>query len=40
MKLQAFYDKEIPKTDSNYTCLAVIILDCARKNDEAVFKRM
>ena len=24
-----FYDKEIPKVDSNYTCLAVISLDSA-----------
>ena len=24
-----FYEKEIPKGDSNHTCLAVISLDCA-----------
>ena len=26
-----FYDKEIPKVDSNLTCLAVISLDSASK---------
>ena len=29
-----FYDKEIPKVDSNHTCLAVIILDSALKKYE------
>ena len=29
-----FFDKEIPKVDSNYTCLAVISLDSALKKDE------
>ena len=29
-----FHDKEIPKVDSNYTCLAVISLDSALKKDE------
>ena len=29
-----FYDKEIPKMDSNHTCLAVISLDSALKKDE------
>ena len=29
-----FYDKEIPKMNSNYTCLAVISLDSALKKDE------
>ena len=28
-----FYDKEIAKVDSNHTCLAVISLDSALKND-------
>ena len=28
-----FYDKEIPKVDSNHTCLAVINLDFALKKD-------
>ena len=29
-----FYDKEIPKVDSNDTCLAVISLDSFLKKDE------
>ena len=29
-----FYDKEIPKVDSNHICLAVISLDSALKKDE------
>ena len=29
-----FYDKEIPKADSNHTCLAVISVHCALKKDE------
>ena len=29
-----FYDKKIPKVDSNHTCLAVISLDSAFKKDE------
>ena len=29
-----FYDKKIPKLDSNYTCLALIILESALKKDE------
>ena len=28
-----FYDKQIPKADSNHTCLAVISLDYALKKD-------
>ena len=28
-----FYDKRIPKVDSNHTCLAVITLDSARKKN-------
>ena len=28
-----FYDKEIPKVDSNHTCLAVISLDSALKKN-------
>ena len=28
------YDKEIPKVNSNHTCLAVISLDSAFKKDE------
>ena len=29
-----FYDKQIPKMDSNYNCLAVISLDSTPKKDE------
>ena len=29
-----FYDKSIPKVDSNHTCLAVLSLDSALKKDE------
>ena len=29
-----FYDKKIPKLDSNHTCLAVISLDSALKKDD------
>ena len=29
-----FYDKEIPKVDSNHTCLAVFSLDSTLKKDE------
>ena len=29
-----FYDKKIPKLDSNHACLAVISLDSAHKKDE------
>ena len=29
-----FYDKEIPKVDSNHTCLAVISLDSEIKKEE------
>ena len=29
-----FYDKEIPKMDSNHTCLAEISLNSALKKDE------
>ena len=40
-----FYDKKVPKEDSNHTCLAVITLDCAlKKNDnyypQAFLKRV
>ena len=33
-KVTYFYDKEIPKVDSNHTCLAVISLDSALKKDD------
>ena len=29
-----FYDKKIPRLDSNHTCLAVISLDSALKKDD------
>ena len=32
--IKTFCDKEIPKADSNHTCLAVISLDSALKKDE------
>ena len=32
-KVTGFYDKEIPKVDSNHACLAVISLDSALKKD-------
>ena len=35
-----FYDKEIPKVDSNYTCLEVIRLDSALKNDENYYPQV
>ena len=33
-KVTDFDDKEIPKVDSNHTCVAVISLDSAFKKDE------
>ena len=36
MKLKIFTIKEIPKVDSNHTCLAVISLDSALKKDETI----
>ena len=33
-KVTDFYDKKIPKVDSNYICLAVISLDSTLKEDE------
>ena len=35
-----FYDKELPKLDSNYTGLAVISLDCALKKDENYYPQV
>ena len=32
-EVENFYDKKIPKVDSNHTCLAVISLDFALKKD-------
>ena len=34
IKLQIFMVKEIPKVESNHTCLAAISLDSAVKKDE------
>ena len=35
-----FYDKKIPKVDSNHTCLAVISLDSALKKDENFYQQV
>ena len=35
-----FYDKEIPKVDSNHTCLAVISLDSIPKKDENYYPQV
>ena len=35
-----FYDKVIPKVDSNHTCLAVISLDSALKKDENYYPQV
>ena len=35
-----FYDKEIPKVDSDHTCLAVISLDSALKKDENYYTQV
>ena len=32
-----FYDKKIPKVDSNHTCLAVFSLDSALKKDGSYY---
>ena len=32
-----FYDKEIPKVDSNHTCLAVVSLNSALKKDDSYY---
>ena len=44
-KVTDLYDKEIPKVDSNHTCIALISLDTALKEDYTYkstsgFKRM
>ena len=36
-ELPDFYDKKIPKVDSNQTCLAVINLDSPHKKDESYY---
>ena len=35
-----FYDKEIFKMDSNYTCLVVISLDSALKKDDNYYQQL
>ena len=35
-----FYDKKIPKWDSNRTCLAVIALDSALKKDDSYYPQV
>ena len=35
-----FYDKKIPKLDSNDTCLAVISLDSALEKDDSCYPRV
>ena len=35
-----FSDKEIPKVDSNHTCLAVISLDSALKKDDNYYSQV
>ena len=35
-----FYTKEIPKVDSNHTCLATISLDSALKKDENYYPQV
>ena len=35
-----FYKKKIPKVDSNHTCLAVISLDSALKEDENYYPQV
>ena len=35
-----FYDKKIPKLDSNHTCVAVIGLDSALKKDDNYYPQV
>ena len=35
-----FYDKEIPKVDSNHNCLAVISLDSTLKKDDNYYPQV
>ena len=39
-EVTGFYDKEIPKMDSNYTCLAVISWDSTPKKDENYYLQL
>ena len=39
-KVTDFYDKKIPKVDSNHTCLEVITLDSALKKDDNYYPQV
>ena len=39
-KFTDFHDKEMPKTGSNYTCLAVILIDYVIKKDENYYPQV
>ena len=39
-EVTGFYDKKIPKLDSNHTCLAVISLDSAVKKNDNYYSRV
>ena len=39
-KVKDFHDKEIPKVDSNHTCLVEISLDSAFKKDESNYPQV
>ena len=38
-KVTDFYDKKIPKLDANHTCLTVISLDSALKEDDNYYQQ-
>ena len=40
MKLQISYDKKVPKTDSNHTCLVLISWDSALKKDASYYPQV
>ena len=35
-----FYDTEVPKKDSNYTCLSIILIDFVFKNDDSYYPQV
>ena len=39
-KVTDFYDKKVPKLDSNHTCLEVITLDSALKKNDNYYPRV
>ena len=39
-EVTCFYDKEIPKADSNHTCLTVISLDSALEKDDSYYPQV